>query len=119
MPEQTSYRCRVSEVFSGDDLIAFIDLGVEDLWLYKRLRLAGVDTPPAIKAGDNTEGGKIRTMVRNLTRDRKAKLTVTRRGVNSWAVILVVETPSGEINLNDYLIAQGYKYQPQDQPEKV
>lgn len=110
MTTNSDYVCEVREVFSGDDLIALIDLGVENLWKRQRIRLSGVDTPPAINATGDTEAGKIRSHVRTLTRGRKGKLTVVNRNSNSWVVILIVETPEGAINVNDLLIARGYQF---------
>lgn len=110
MTTQQEYACEVREVFSGDDLIALVDLGVENLFKKQRLRLAGVDTPNAINATGTTEAGQLRTFIRNLTRNRKGKLTIVSRNTNSWVVILVVETPEGPVNVNDYLIGQGYQF---------
>lgn len=104
------YPCEVREVFSGDDLIALVDLGVENLWKRQRLRLSGVDTPPAINATGDTEAGQIRTYVRALTRGRKGTLTIINRNTNSWVVTLMVDTPEGPVNVNDILIARGYQF---------
>ncbi len=97
--EPKTYIVEVHDVFSGDDLVVLVDLGVEDLWKRQRVRLAGVDTPNAVNAGPDTEAGKLRSYVRNLVRGRKAKLRVISRGANSWVVVLLVETPEGEFNL--------------------
>lgn len=110
MTAQLEYSCEVREVFSGDDLIALVDLGVENLWKRQRIRLSGVDTPNAINANGDTEAGKIRSYVRALTRGRKGKLTVETRNTNSWVVTLVVDTPDGSVNVNEYLISQGYQF---------
>lgn len=111
MPVQpVEYSCEVREVFSGDDLIALVDLGVENLWKRQRIRLAGVDTPTAINANGDTEAGKIRSKVRTMTRGRKATVTVISRNANSWVVTLVVETTEGVVNINEFLIAQGYEF---------
>lgn len=110
MTEQETYKCEVQEVFSGDDLIAMVDLGVEGLWKRQRIRLAGVDTPPAIKATWDTEPGQVRTMVRNLVRLRKAKIQVVSKNTNSWVVNLIIDSPNGDININELLMARGYKF---------
>ena len=104
------YVCEVKEVFSGDDLIAMVDLGVENLWKRQRLRLAGVDTPPAINANGDTEAGKIRNFVRLLARGKKSNISVVSRNANSWVVSLVVDTPDGPVNVNEMLIARGYEF---------
>ena len=49
--ERNTYDAEVREVFSGDDLVVLVDLGVESLWKRQRVRLAGGDTPNAISAG--------------------------------------------------------------------
>ena len=108
--EKTEFRCEVKEVFSGDDLIAMIDLGVENLWRKQRIRLAGVDTPNAVKEGVNTPAGVIRTYIRNLTRGKPATLTVEHKNVSSWVVTLIVQTPTGPVNVNEYLISQGFQF---------
>lgn len=110
MTTVTEYTCEVREVFSGDDLIALVDLGVENLWKRQRIRLSGVDTPPAINATGDTEAGQIRSHVRALTRGRKGRLTVVTRNTNSWVVVLVVDTPEGPVDVNELLIARGYQF---------
>lgn len=104
------YPCEVREVFSADDLIALVDLGVENLWKRQRIRLSGVDTPNAINATGDTEAGQLRSYVRNLTRGRKGKLTVVSRNTSSWVIVLEVETPEGVVNVNDHLISKGYTF---------
>lgn len=115
--EKNEYPCEIREVFSGDDLIAMVDLGVENLFKRQRIRLAGVDTPNAVKAAGDTVAGQLRQVVRAFTRGRKGKLTVTSRNASSWVVVLVVETPDGEINVNEFLITQGYKFENKTAPK--
>ncbi len=106
-----TYACEVREVFSGDDLVVLVDLGVENLWKRQRVRLHGVDTPPAVGELADTEAGKIRTYVRNLTRCRRANLTVVSKNTSSWVVVLIVEAFDGsKVNVNDYLINAGYVF---------
>lgn len=108
--QQTEYVCEVREVFSGDDLIVLVDLGVENLWKRQRVRLSGVDTPNAIAAREDTEAGNVRREIRMLARGKKAKLTVVSRNMSSWVVTLVVHTPEGDVNVNEKLIAAGYEF---------
>ena len=106
------YKCEVREVFSGDDLIAYIDLGVENLLKRQRIRLHGVDTPSAINMPRDSEAGKLREYIRSLCRGKKGTCTVHDRNKNSWVVTLFVEQPDGSTaNVNEYLISQGYKYE--------
>jgi len=107
---QVEYSCEVKEVFSGDDLIVFVDLNVEGLFKRQRVRLAGVDTPNAVGAGENTPGGELRREVRMLARHKKGRITIVRRNTTSWVVVLVVETPTGPVNINQMLIDRGYEF---------
>jgi endonuclease YncB( thermonuclease family) len=107
---QTEFACEVREVFSGDDLIVMVDLGVMNLFQRQRIRLAGVDTPNAIGSREDTSGGEVRRQVRQLARGRKAKLSVVTRYANSWVVQLTIETPEGPVDLNQRLVDQGYTY---------
>lgn len=108
--DQCAYFAEVREVFSGDDLVVMVDLGVEGLWKKQRIRLAGVDTPNAIGAGTDTEAGKVRTYVRGLVRGQRVKLEIVNRVSSSWVVVLHVETPTGLLNLNEDLIQKGFKF---------
>ncbi len=110
MPVQLEYSCKIEEVFSGDDLIAMVDLGVENLFKRQRVRLSGVDTPSAIQASGDTEAGKLRSDIRTMVRGRKSKIVVVNKNTNSWVVTLEVEGPTGKINVNDYLIGLGYQF---------
>lgn len=112
MPEpiEKVYNAKVEEVFSGDDLVLMIDLATENLFLRQRVRLHGVATPSAVNASPDTEAGKLRSYVRNLTRDRPARLRVLSRIGGSWVGILIISTRDGDINLNDELIAQGFQF---------
>lgn len=107
------YSCEVRDVFSGDDLVVFVDLGIEDLWKKKRVRLLGVDTPNAVNAAEDTEAGRVRRQIRQIARGRRGILTVTSKNLNSWVGTLVVEAPNspdGTINLNQLLVDQGYVF---------
>lgn len=111
--EHKEYPCEVREVFSGDDLVVFVDLGVEGLWKRQRVRLLGVDTPNAINASEDTEAGKIRATVRKMARGRRGMFTVHSKNLSSWVGTLVLESPTapeGVVNLNKVLIAQGYVF---------
>jgi hypothetical protein len=108
--EPDTYTCVIQEVFSGDDLVGMVDLGVENLHKRQRLRLSGVDTPNAVHADQSTEAGRVRTHVRDLVRNKRAQIRVVSRSGQSWVVELEVETPNGTLNLNQYLARQGYVY---------
>jgi hypothetical protein len=104
------FTCVIQDVFSGDDLVGMVDLGVENLHKRVRLRLAGVDTPNAVRADPTTEAGRVRAQVRELTKGRRAQIRVASRSGHSWVVELFVETPGGVLNLNQHLAKQGYVY---------
>ncbi len=108
--ENATYKARVENVFSGDDITLMIDLGVDELHKRKRIRLHGVDTPNAVNAGPETEAGKLRTYVSNLLRGKVVELTVVSSGGNSWIGIISTTLNGTSFNLNDDLIAKGYKY---------
>lgn len=106
----TCFEAEVVDVYSGDDLIVMVDLGIENLFKKQRVRLQGVDTPNAIGSGANTPAGAVRAYVRNLCRGKKIKLEVTSRSLSSWVAVVHVVLDSGLHNLNEDLIAQGYVY---------
>lgn len=107
---KSQYKGEVREVYSGDDLVVMVDLGTEDLWKRQRIRLHGVDTPNGMAAAADTNAGKVRTYVRSLTKGRKVHIEVISRTANSWVAVVHVETHTGLHNLNEDLIAQGFKY---------
>ena len=105
------YRGRVTEVFSGDDLITMIDLGAEDLVKRVRIRLEGVDTPNAVRSAPNTSAGKIRSYVSAATKNRDCSFEVfARPRHNTWVARVTIHRKEGDINLNQELINQGYKF---------
>lgn len=111
MEQSEKYSVEIRDVYSGDDLVVMVDLGVESLWKKQRVRLRGVDTPNAIHAGDDSEAGRVRYLVRSLARGRTGTITVTNRNsAGGWVVELEVNTPDGPLNLNAYLIQRGFKY---------
>ena len=101
---------RMEEVFSGDDLVLMIDLGMDDLWKRKRIRLYGVDTPNAVGQGPDTEAGQLRTLVRNLVKRAKLHIVPVRNNEHSMVAVIEVEKEGERFNLNDKLIAMGYKF---------
>lgn len=107
---QKMYSVNVAEVYSGDDLILMVDLGVEDLWKRVRARLHGVDTPNAVKEKGNTIAGSIRERVRDLVRHKRGRIVVVNRNDRNWVVRLEIESPQGAFCLNDLLIKEGYVY---------
>lgn len=107
---EKTYKASVPDVFSGDDLVLMVDLGVENLHLRQRVRLFGVDTPNAIGEGADTEAGRVRKFVRNLTRDKTVTLQVRSKVGTSWVGVVTIHTREGDVNLNEELIKQGYAF---------
>lgn len=110
MPSNESYKGEVKDVYSGDDLLVMLDLGVDDLHKKKRVRLAGVDTPNAVHEPDDSEAGKVRTFVKGLVQNRACTLQVTSKIGGSWVGVLIIHARDTDINLNDLLIARGYQF---------
>lgn len=108
--QKLAYPCEVKDVYSGDDLILMVDLGVEGLWKRQRVRLHGVDTPNAVNVGEDTEAGKVRKQVRDIVRNRRGVFQVVARNSKSWVGVLIVESPAGVLNINEHLQGQGYVF---------
>lgn len=100
----------VIEVYSGDDLMVMVNLGVDDLYKRRRVRLHGVDTPNAVGLSANTEAGKMRAYVRDLCRDKKVRITVMAQNMRSCVAVVEVLGKDGAININEDLISKGYKF---------
>lgn len=107
---QRTYRGDVRAVYSGDDLVVLVDLGHDDLWQQRRVRLSGVDTPYARHAKPSSVAGQVRDYVRRLTRDRPVQIEVIRDRGKDWLAVIYIETRDGLHNLNDDLIRQGFTY---------
>lgn len=105
------FTAEVKDVFSGDDLVVMVDLNVDDLWKRRRVRLHGVDTPNAVRAGPETPAGQVRAYIKNLCQGRKLEIEVVSQGVSCWVVKAWVLLDDGPHNLNDDLSAQGFAYQ--------
>lgn len=109
------YTGEVVEVFSGDDLIVMVDLGVDDLFKRKRIRLHGVDTPNGVGQGKSTKAGEIRDYVRRLCRGKKVCVQVITEGVRNWVAVVEIPGPGEPYNLNDDLISKGFKFKREKQ----
>jgi hypothetical protein len=108
-----TYSCLILDVFSGDDLVAMVDLKIEQLWKKQRIRLFGVDTPNAVNMADDTDAGAIRRQVRALSRNRRGVIKVHAKNHTSWICSLTIEADAahgGTIDLNEWLRVRGYIY---------
>lgn len=102
----TLYSATVEAVHSGDDLVLLVDLGVDGLFKKVRVRLHGVDTPDAFKAGADTAAGTVRDDVRKLLGGScRVGIVAQARGV--WIVKVYIK---GDVCLNDLLISRGYAH---------
>lgn len=110
MVEQTEFSAEVRDVFSGDDLILFIDLGMDGVFLKRRFRLHGVDTPNAVGQGHDTEAGRLRSLVFGMTKRVPLRIRIVNRMPHVLTGILYIVRPEGELNVNEMLIAKGYKF---------
>lgn len=112
------YEGEVVEVFSGDDMIVMIDLGVEGLHKKQRVRLFGVDAPNAMNAGPGTDAGRVRSHVKNLCKNRKIHLEIVSRSIKSWVAKVSIQGGEVPYDLNADLVAQGYEYKREKQNAK-
>lgn len=109
------YLARVVDVISGDDIIVMVDLGIDSLYKKVRVRLGGVDTPDAYRAGRESEAIAVRDTVRRMVVNRNCKILVHSQQKSSWKVTLHIlehKEPYQLLNLNQFLIEQGYVYTP-------
>lgn len=100
----------IRDVYSGDDLVVWIDLQCDDLFKKKRVRLHGVDTPDARGQGPETEAGQLRQFVRNTLKGRTLNIVPVSQNGTSIVAIIEVEIDGKPLNLNEVLIARGYKF---------
>ena len=105
-----TYKGRVEQVYSGDDMIVMLDLAVEGLYKKQRIRLAGVDTPNGVRESAESEAGKVRAYVLGLCKNHDLSITVLSRSRSSWVASVVVHLKEGDFDLNDDLIKRGYLY---------
>ena len=110
MGQTATYTGMVREVISGDDLIILVDLGVEGLWVQRRVRLLGVDTPDARHKSYGTEAGRIRDRVKSLVKNRTVALAADVSPSGKWVATVYFETDKGTCSLNELLISEGYVY---------
>lgn len=108
--DHKTYAAEVRDVFSGDDLVLFIDLGAGDLWLRKRFRLHGVATPNAVGQNSATDAGRIRGMVYDLLKRRALRVTVMSQCAGYMTGVVEIDQAGTVLNLNQFLIEKGYQF---------
>lgn len=118
MAERKTYEVTVADVFSGDDLILMVDLGISGLYKKVRARLSGVDTPSAFQAPPTTEAGKVRDLVKSTVGRGQCSIELHSEGKGGWMVTLFVNTNGKVVNVNQMLADRGYVYTPATQGSK-
>lgn len=113
MAVHATFAATVEEVYSGDDLVLMVDLGVSGLFRRVRARLAGVDTPSAFRAAPDTEAGSLRQRLRETVTRGTCSVELHTEGKGGWLVTLFVNENGQVLNVNEMLIAEGYVYLPQ------
>lgn len=111
--ESKTYWVEVHEVYSGDDLVLLVDLGVGGLFKRTRARLRGVDTPSAFRASDATEAGEVRELLRRTIAGGRCSILLHAEGKGGWLVTLYVHTnQEAPVNVNEMLTERGYVFTP-------
>ena len=97
---------------SGDDLILLVSLGIDNLYKKVRVRLYGVDTPDANKAGSDTEAGRVRDQVNKLIKGKKCMIRAHSQGAGKggWVVTLHLDLSMNTETLNEILRQEGYVF---------
>lgn len=106
--ENRKYLCEVKEVMSGDDLLLLVDLGVDGLYKKVRARLKGTDTPDAYKSKPDTEAGRVRDWVRELSGSDECVLELCAVRKGGWIVILWPNKDTSKDSINSILQKHGY-----------
>lgn len=107
---QPTYKAKVEQVISGDDMIIMAELAMDDLFKKVRCRLDGVDTPDAYREPAESEAGKVRDQVRQMVSNAQCVVTVVSQSRRGWKIVLHIHKGGEVINLNEHLQAQGYVF---------
>jgi hypothetical protein len=109
-PPTRTFSAEVQEVYSGDDLVLMVDLGIDSLHKRVRARLFGVDTPDGYREDSSSDAGKVREEVKKLVKGAICTITLHSERRTGWIVsIYLLNRASGErMSLNQHLIDQGY-----------
>lgn len=107
------YKAHILDVISGDDMIAMIDLGIDGLFVRKRIRLYGVDTPNTTTHDIKTiaRAEEIRDKVKERIKDKVCIVEIHRQGRGGWVVTLKSMLEPGVYdNINDWLMKEGHVF---------
>jgi len=102
------YNGKIKKVVDGDTIDAYIDLGF-DVWITKRIRFMGIDTPES-RTRDKVEkrfgkGAKHRLVEMLEQNDNKFK--VVSHGTGKFGRVLG-ELFIGDLNINKQMIKEGH-----------
>ena len=102
------YNGKVKKVVDGDTIDAYIDLGF-DVWITKRIRFMGIDTPES-RTRDKVEkrfgkGAKHRLV--SMLEQNDNKFTVKSHGTGKFGRVLG-ELFFGDLNIYEQMIKEGH-----------
>lgn len=105
------YKARVVDVYSGDDLLLMVDLGVDGLFKQVRARLHGVDAPNAFREREGSEAYVVRDEVKNILENQVVQIDIHHEGRGGWVVELwYLDALQVHRSLNSFLQKRGYIY---------
>ena len=102
------YNAKVKRVVDGDTLDAYIDLGF-DVWIQKRIRLMGIDTPES-RTRDKVEkryGLAAKHRLKEMLESTDDQFILKSHGVGKFGRVLG-EIFVGDLNLNEQMIKEGH-----------
>lgn len=107
-----TYHAEVLEVHSGDDLVLLVSLGIDNLYKKVRVRLQGVDTPDAYKAGPDTKAGILRSRLVKMLKGKSCIIQTHSQSSSKggWVVSLHVDPSMRTETLNEILRQEGYVF---------
>jgi len=105
-----TYIVEVKQVISGDDILVMAELSPDDIYKKVRCRLEGVDTPDGYRQDKDSPAGKVRELVRKLVKNQKCSVIVKNQSRKDWIVEMFIHDGDKKLNLNAYLISEGYVY---------
>jgi len=103
------YKALVRDVYDGDTITVNIDLGFHVGLSPTKLRLYGINAPE-IRGAERPKGLITRDAVRDKILGRKVVINTYRDKVGKygrWLAIVYFEEDGVQINLNDWLVAEG------------
>lgn len=117
------FTAKVERITSGDDWVAFVDLGVDNLWKRTRVRLQGVDAPRVQMGEEDGQAVALKEELKEMLLYRRVRLILHAENKGGW--ICEVHFPSapdednpdienGYLNINGMLKRRGYVFEKQN-----